>query len=219
MLEEKGCQVTTPTLLGHATSLEELSRVKTYQWLEQVEDTILPFVKRNEKFTLIGQSFGSLLSLYIAEKFSENVESCVLLAPPLLFKSKLLEFFLFVFSFLPESLVSSFGTVKKSKREQGQFVEERHDYKSHSVAAILRLVKIRRMVMAQLSKIKARLLLIQDPNDHHLDIRGLKVITDNINKSLVFREEFLLGASHEISIGRKQKEAFKIIKEFLCLER
>lgn len=211
----KGFRIVLPCLSGHGTSIEELKQVTEDRWLADAERAFKAAQTTTDKKVLtIGQSFGALLSLYLLERYPQEIDSAALLSPPIRFRSELRELLLCLLSPAPECLLGKLGVVKKQKRTNPGFVRPREAYDSHSIAAVVRLYRIRRRLLARLSTLQAHLLVLQDPADHHLSVDAITVLRKHSPLSTI-EHRWILGAQHEIAMGPKQAEVLSQLERFL----
>jgi carboxylesterase len=81
-LKELGIPVYQPLLTGHgASSPEALRGVRWESWMADAERELLKLSLEAEKIIVIGHSMGALLSLNLAARYQEKIDSLVLVAP------------------------------------------------------------------------------------------------------------------------------------------
>jgi carboxylesterase len=79
-LHNKGFTVSAPLLPGHGTSPEDLNQRKHAEWIACVEKAYLDLRKICSTIIVGGESMGAVLSLYLAEKYSE-INALLLYSP------------------------------------------------------------------------------------------------------------------------------------------
>ncbi len=78
-LKELGIPVAQPLLAGHgASSPEALRGVKWEQWMADAEEALLKLSLEAEQIIVIGHSMGALLSLNLAVRYQNRIDSLVL---------------------------------------------------------------------------------------------------------------------------------------------
>ncbi len=210
-LNQRGLITAVPRLSGHETSLYDLSQTTLQTWRSEVQRSLLQL---NPPCLVIGLSFGALLALALAEEHASLVAGAVLLSPPFKLRAPM-EQILALTSLAPESLLAVFGGrlgfLKKVSRPHALAVE-RHSYPAHSIAAILRLFKLRRLVLRDLHKLNSPTLLLQDPFDHHLSPDSYKVLSQRY--PCKFR--LLQNAQHELTLGHMRDQVFVEVEQFIA---
>ncbi len=211
----KGFRIVLPCLSGHGTRIEDLKVVREQEWLDDADRAFAEASKvQTPALFTIGQSFGALLSLYVTTKYSERIAGTGLLSPPILFSSFRRELLLRLLSLLPDELLNSLGVVPKKHRENPGFIRPREAYTSHSVASAVRLFKIRRLVLAALSKVSNQIFVLQDPDDHHISVDVPNVLRRAARLSTI-EHRWIVGGRHELSIGPRQEVVLTELERFL----
>ncbi len=78
-LQEFGIPLSVPLLTGHgASSPEALRGVKWEQWMADAEEALLKLSLEAEQIIVIGHSMGALLSLNLAVRYQNRIDSLVL---------------------------------------------------------------------------------------------------------------------------------------------
>ena len=211
---KQGYAVFAPLLSGHGSTIEELHRTPTKNWLADVEK-IFHVAKQRAYSPIVvcGVSFGSLLALYLASKYPNDIQTVIALSLPFEFRSMKREIILPFLSFLPDSLLESTSLVEKTKRAANSFSRPRHSYSMHSTAAAARLVQIRRTVIKQLKKIECPVLILQDPHDHHLSPNGPRIFRKACQAPVDLR--WIPGGQHELTLGAFYQDVIRDVVEFV----
>lgn len=92
-LHRAGYTVYCCQLAGHCGSPEDLQKVTWKDWLVSVEQA-LDKLKHCKKVFVGGLSAGSLLALYLAEKYPDRVSGCLLYSPTLVLNGWSLPFYM-----------------------------------------------------------------------------------------------------------------------------
>jgi carboxylesterase len=81
-INELGIPVSMPLLTGHgASSPEALRGVKWEAWMTDAEQALLKLSLEVKQVIVIGHSMGALISLNLAERYHDRIDSLVLVAP------------------------------------------------------------------------------------------------------------------------------------------
>lgn len=214
-LNDRGFEVFAPRLSGHGESIEQLRRTPTQAWLDDVE-AALERMPPDEPVLSVGLSFGALLALNAGIVSPKNVKGIVAMSPPMKFENSFRETLLSWLYLLPDIILNRLGVVKKKKRRDNIFLRQRKAFDKHSIGATARLVQIRLAVLAKLPSIECPILVLQDPEDHHLSKESPEIISNRATSSEVTTQWFL-GGQHELTIGPKQAEVFAAIEDFANL--
>ena len=214
-LSKKGHRVRYPLLLGHNSSVTQLSKVTLSAWLKQAERELLDFLEESGSESVIvgGLSFGGLLALYLSGKFPTKCHGAVLLAPPRLFRKQKLEVALGALSYLPDFLLNQLGIVQKHGNRQAELALPYNAYNSHSIGAAARIVQLRKAALRQAPKCECPLLIVQDPTDHHVEPRGVYNLVEDV-KSTRVSIHWLAKAMHELPLGPQYEMVFSLIDRF-----
>lgn len=199
--------ISTPTMPGHGTSIDDLCRTPAVAWTAAAEAEL---DKTSGGVNLVGISFGAILSLYLAVNFPERVKRLVLLAPPLRFAGNIREPLFSLLSFLPERIKDNLWTTPKSgAAAEGQGYAS---YPAHSIGSLARMVAVRRMALK--GKLLVPTMLILDPQDLHVDSRVGELLLA-IYVGSEFHQFFFPEASHRLLHGPRRKEIQSLIKAWL----
>ncbi len=213
-LHAKGYTVYVPCLAGHCSSIEDLRTISHTTWLQEVDSFFQHISQRQYSRIIVGGlSFGSLLALYVAGTYPEKIAAVIALSVPLRFRSEKRELILTLLSYLPDLILDTLPTVDKIERPDGIFARPRFAYPQHSVAAAARVVKVRRKMLAQLKRVVAPVLLLQDPLDHHLAPRVPFLFRKVCKAGVRFR--WFPEGHHELTLGHSYQEVIEEIVSFV----
>lgn len=214
-LFERGYCCLVPQLSGHSGSSAQLKIIPAQRWLNDAATAMEQALELTTKAPcfVVGQSFGALLSLYLGSRYSTRLRAIVLLSTPFYFRSRFREMMLQVLSCLPERSLNFFGFIRKVLRPDNYLALPHETYPVHSLGASARIFKIRRLVARSLSRIICPVLLIQDPNDHHLHPDCSERIKVQMTLAKV-NQLFFPGGQHELLLGHHHLRIYQEIEAF-----
>ena len=213
LLHSKGFHIHTPRLSGHGTSLEELKRTRAAAWLTDAEKAFDVISKcKPRSIYCAGLSFGGLLTLRIAARH-ESVRAIAIMAPPIKLRSAFREYGLELFSYFPDALLDCLGNVPKKNRDVQFMSDKRVAYDAHSIAAVARAKWIQRQIRKDVHRVHCPVMLLQDPEDHHVAKDALTALQQNLTNADVTLE-WIEGAEHEMTVGPKASEVNRQIAQF-----
>jgi len=214
-----GCSVVAPLIPGHGRSLLELKRTPLWAWRQCASDELSKLLKEKGEDVPVfvgGLSMGSLLAIDLVCANPSVVNGLVLLSPPLVFRSKKDAALLGVFSCLPDSFLNSLGTRKKRARPYGYLAQAHNSFPEHSTGALVRLLRLKRVVISDISKISCPTLILYDPNDHHLKLSGVQRFFSGVPSEKLRVKEYP-GGQHELTLGHNHQDVINDIREFIRL--
>ena len=212
-LYKENYYVYAPQLSGHNGDFEEFKRIDHRVWLADAREAFKHVKSKELPIVIIGQSFGALLSLYLAGNYPGMIQKCVALACPMKFKSFKREIFLSLLSFLPDQSLNFLGSFKKRYAKAGKEL----GYGKHSIAAVVRIVKIRDIVKPRLNLIECPTLVGQDLEDYHVHPSSLDILESKILHAKLTKKEFS-DAGHRLFHGAKSKVVISEVLKFLTKE-
>ncbi|MEZ4753183.1 MAG: alpha/beta fold hydrolase [Bdellovibrionota bacterium] len=211
-LLEKNYYVFAPQLSGHTGDFEIFKTTTHRSWLADARNA---FKYVHQKYpelqiTVIGQSFGALLALYLAGNYPGLINKCVAIACPFKFRKLSTRLVTSALSFMPDSFLNKFGSIEKSYEET--ILE--NCYPKHSIAASARLVKIKKTLLPKLSLIDCPTLIGQDPEDYHLATESSELLKKELTHASVSNLEFP-KAGHRLLHGSEANNIITKIINFL----
>lgn len=213
-LSQAGFVTAAPLLSGHCTTIKELGTVRLARWRDDVDRAVDALLAgESGKLFVAGLSFGALLALDLLERRADLIERTALMAPPIRLRRQ--EIRMRVLARLPEIWLDHCGTKVKERRKARCFAFPREAYAEHSVGAALRMFQLRREVLRRCGGVAGRLLVLQDPNDHLLDPRGVEILRRAMPRAYV-EVDWIPKGEHELSIGPKWEQVCADICEFFC---
>ncbi len=218
-LHSNGFDILAPCFSGHGTSIDDLRTTPASRWLAEVDAAFVQISQRTPSgIYCAGLSFGGMLTLPLAIKNPEQVKGLAILAPPIQIRSAVKEYAVRALSNLPDSLLNRLGVIQKKPRDV-QFVGgERAAYGAHSIAAVARAKWILRMLWSNLDRVKCPVILLQDPEDHHVAPAGGRMLQKNLSAADVTLE-WIEGSEHEMTIGPKAEDVNdRVVRFFLEIE-
>lgn len=215
-LHQKGVSIRAPVLLGHEGDVSGLASVTAAAWLGQIEAEVqtLSAIAPKRPLFIIGQSFGAILSLYAGAVSTTPIAGIVIAAPPLRLKSLFQEIFFGVLSAMPDAALNRLGSIAKEPRPNGYLSLPYDSYADHSIAALARLLQIRRKVRSLRDKISCPVLAMQDPDDHHLAPHSIGFTSAYVISEKI-ETEYFRGGRHELLLGPCYLEVYQRILRFL----
>ena len=189
--------------------------IRDRTWIEDAESAF-EHLRASSKgpYGIIGLSFGGLLSLNLASLHSEELFSVAVMSVPIRFRKFHRSVGLRFLAYFPDWFLDLLPCVDKTKRAEDVFAEKRIAFEEHSVAAGARLVQVRVKMFANLRKLKAPLLALYDPEDHHVAENSDEILKESYQGS-VYREAFFPGGQHELTLGKRKDEVFVCVENFL----
>lgn len=213
-LHADGFDVFVPCLSGHGTTPEGMRRTTAEQWRADAEAICGKVNALNYKTCVIGgQSFGATLAMWAAAHYPGRFSALVLMSVPLKLRSRRTELLLQALSFLPDALLDRLPLVRKTARPPGTFSRTRYCYPVHAMGAAARIVALRRAALRILPRVTAPILLLQDPNDHHI-APSVPPLLRRIAKARVRLRWFPHG-HHELTEGHLHREVIDEVRSFL----
>ena len=157
---------------------------------------------------------GSLLGLGLAAVFSDQVRGVVLLSPPLKIRSRSKAAILEFLSYLPGPAKNFLGLRPKTKRPIGYLLTAHNAFPEHSTASLARLFQLRRKVLRKVRSIACPVLILVDPNDHHLDPKGLDLLRERLASVRCEIKNYENG-QHELTLGPRSVEVIGDVRTFI----
>lgn len=210
-LREENFSVRAPLLVGHGSSLANLSQTTSKEWLSQTEQEFSQFLEGRTRIFVGGLSFGALLAIYLSSKYPEKVAGTILIAAPLLFRSTIRELVLNICAKLPDRILDLLPTVAKPIAQHPPIPQPPGAYGRHSIGAGARLVQIRKLL--NLSSLEAPILHLYDPQDLHLSPSVPALLETHLKCPI--SQIPLDHAGHQLTIGPEKDATNSLILEFI----
>ena len=204
-LHGKGYTVIAPLLPGHGTKSEDIRNVSWQDWFQEVNNALSQINARCTKTYLIGLSLGGLLALHGAIK-RLPISGVVTMAPPihlgdrLCYTAPLLKYFR--------------KSVKKNGSPSTIDGNHRVTYNEQVIHGVHELLKLRRIVKWNLSRIKKPVLIVQSKDDKVSLPTGAQYLHNRIKPPLKILK-WLANSGHIITMGNEREEMFAQIDYFI----
>lgn len=206
-LSAQGFPVHVPRLPGHATSPRDLLHVSHEDWLRTAEQSFTALHSVTQKQIVIGLSMGGLLALHLAANHAFS--GVIALAPALKLRP---------WAEIGIRLLSPFNYIRRKSNgpdvhdPQGKALLD--GYNQYPVAAARPLLRLQRLVRAELHKIKMPLLAIHSRQDHTIPIGALDYLFTSVSSP--HREKMIVEDSyHVLTVDYDRKKIFARIVDFI----
>ncbi len=207
-LEDQGYRVNARLLPGHGTTVEECNLVRAEDWLEETEYYFTQFIMSCELVFVIGLSMGAGLALHLAGLFP--VAGVVAMSTALEFDSWRLRWLI--------PITSRFtNTIPKSKiyAQHNQDPETYIGYQAYPAKALRQMLRLNRLVRAELPSISAPALIMHSRADMTAPYRNAPMVYDTIastDKTLI---EFH-HSSHILPDDTEKEQVWQGIQDFIA---
>jgi carboxylesterase len=174
VLAARGMRARGLLLPGHGTTPEELARTPRAAWLAAVGDAVAELRGTHARVALVGMSLGGVLSLRTAQRI--QVDAVVSIGAPLVLGAPVpwvVPFAKHMMPMLPKRQGSDIRDAAARARHPG--------YKQMPLAAVHELVRLQREVIAELSSIRAPLLVAHGVHDRTAHPRDAQRIHDSVS--------------------------------------
>lgn len=206
-LTTQGYIVQTPRLPGHATTPQDLLRVSHEDWLATAEQSFQSLRSSTQKQIVIGLSMGGLLALHLAA--NHTFAGVIALAPALKLRR---------WAKISIRLLSPFNYIRRKPR--GPDVHDPRGkalldgYNHYPIAAAKPLLRLQRLVRAELNKIKIPLLAIHSRQDHTVPLKALDYLFQKVQSQ--HREKMIVEDSyHVLTVDFDREKIFARIADFI----
>lgn len=171
-LFDKGINVLSIRLDGHATTFEDFSKSSIDSWKTSVREGYKIISEVCENTFIIGQSLGAGLALILAPELEPA--GVISYAAPLLIKDKRIFFTTFKIArlFFPYTYTSS-------ESETENFV-----YNKRPTIALSELYKVSKSILSVLPKLESPLFLSQARDDETVDVKSIDLIYTKAGSSI-----------------------------------
>lgn len=196
-----GFTVSAPLLPGHGTTPQDLNLVKYQDWTECVESAFIKLAEYCQKIIVGGESMGAVLSLFLAEKYSE-IDALLIYSPAIFVES--IRFAKFMKWFSP--------TIDKPKSNGGD--NSWQGYTVYPLSAAHEFNKLQNKVERNLARIKQPALILHGMYDNTIDKECGQLVFDNIQSD---NKDFQLmqNSGHVMLLDREFAMIFQLTIEFL----
>jgi len=206
-LRDHGCEVSTPTLPGHATQPEDLRHISYEAWIAASEKAFLDFHRRHPVVFVIGLSMGGALALHLAahHQFAGVVTLAAALKMPL--KQEIASY---VFApFVPVRHKPNGPDVHDAEAKA-----RLRNYDRYPLAAVRELMRMLRKIRAELPKVTMPILAIHSRADHVVPFDNLALLMRRVQSPQ--REQMVVENSyHVLTVDYDRQMIFERIWEFM----
>jgi esterase/lipase len=210
-LAERGYSFYAPLLPGHERCVEELARTRAVEWIDAARSAVQRFEKESGPLAVIGLSLGALFALVLLGERPERFSGVVALSPPFRLRSNFNESLLKFLSYLPEPVIDRLWYSKKRSDRYARLVLPRNSFDRHAVSAAVRLMQVRRKVLASMQQCETPVLILQDPADSYVNPAGLSQLGVHSNVEVVS----IPGGEHQLLQGPQHSQVYEHIFKFL----
>lgn len=214
-IAKRGYNVVIPLLSGHNGTIELLAHTPADLWLGDIRRGLAEVRELGpHRIVVGGLSFGGVLALAAASQLGGAASGAFILSIPLRLRSTRDDIVLRLLSYLPDSLLDRLPVVPKRPRAVDAFVKPRDSLAMHSVGAMARVFYIRRLTLQQLWRLSCPLLVLQDPDDHHVPSASIDVLFRYAGHVQI-GQRWYPGGQHELTLGRWYAEVEQAVGEFV----
>ncbi len=198
---EKEYHVELPRLSGHGTDNWRNLRNVTYKdWEKDVEEAYLKLKERASYIFVVGLSMGGTLTLYLAERYPEEINGIILINPAIFVHDKLVKFVPVL-----KYLIPTHPGIGSDIKKEGVFEPA---YKKFPTTAAYELYRLTEEVREGLSKVVAPLLMVASEHDHLVPVIDKKHIYGNVSSKV--KDILILENSYHVATMDNDQE--KIIE-------
>ncbi|MCD6483865.1 MAG: alpha/beta fold hydrolase [Candidatus Odinarchaeota archaeon] len=208
-LADKGITVKGILLPGHCTSPEDLATKKWQDWASAVEEGYKSLQQDGiKKIFVCGLSLGGALTLYFGETHSDVAGLIPLSAPVKLTDKRLI--------FLPLlKLFKKYMAKDRSREEENKIYELPHfSYDVFPLSALSEVIKLVKIVYANLEKITAPTLVIQSKVDEVVPAFNGELIHKKIS-SQIKKIVWLEKSHHVITLDVERETVYTEVEQFV----
>jgi carboxylesterase len=200
-------------LAGHGTHPRDMARVRYQDWLGSVEDGLNVLRGSVQRIFIIGQSMGGVLGLVAAAE--NQVAGVVALSTPCRLPPRGVRVMLRMLRVIRP-------TVRKPVERSLEWRERREAgypaYASYPLASLLELIQLQRVMLDDLPRVDAPVLLIHSRSDTSVAVESSEKIYAELGSQ--DKEIILLdGMDHSLVRDPRRMEVFKAIDKFLAQRR
>ncbi|MCI0695234.1 alpha/beta fold hydrolase [candidate division KSB1 bacterium] len=206
-LHNHGCEVSVPTLPGHATQPEDLRHVSYKAWIAASEKAFLDFRRHHPVVFVIGLSMGGALALHLAahHQFAGVVTLAAALKMPL--KQEIASYVLA--PFVPVRHKRNGPDVHDAEAKASL-----RNYDRYPLAAARELMRMLRKIRAELPKVTMPILAIHSRADHVVPFDNLAVLMRRVQSPQ--REQMVAENSyHVLTVDYDRQAIFDRIWKFI----
>lgn len=211
--EKINCTVSGILLPGHGNAPEELDNYSWRDWTAAVEDELTRLAATHQHLLVGGLAMGGLLSLYAATH-REDIKGAITINAPVFTKNPLST------SLFVSALTPLFGFMKlfyaKNDIDRGLEWEadSRQAYRCYPVKACRSLQQLRKLVLAGLSAVRCRVLVMQSLEDELVNNSSGLYLVKRLKRTQVSYQE-LKHSHHMATMGEEKELIAQRISQFV----
>lgn len=206
-LASQGYTVLGVRLAGHASSPEDMTRMKWSDWLLSIEDGYHMLRGSWDQIFLIGLSMGAILSLTFASKYP--VSGVIAMSCP--------------YELPPNPLLPFAGAVKLAVRyvDKGKpdwqnldAAKDHIEYPKFPVAGVIQLKQLLEVMRSRLPQVTSPVLLVHGSHDSTVPVEHTQAICDLLGsqiKSILYLE----NSGHIVTREPDRQQLFEAARDFI----
>lgn len=206
-----GFAARAPLLPGHGTSLPDLAAVRWQDWYETAEAAAVSLGAERAPVVVVGQSLGALLALHLAAARASWVSALVLLAPALFLRARWVEWAAPLWPLLAR--LRPYWPKGDADIADPQARVARIGYEQIALAALSELLRLQRIVRAEVGRVMQPALIVQSRQDHTCSWRGVEFLQARLGgPTTVLRLE---RSFHVVSLDYERAAVARAIRDFV----
>jgi carboxylesterase len=176
LLQERlECTVSGILLPGHGSHPSFLNRTTWKDWFNTVQDEIQYLLSGHDRVDVVGLSMGGLLAIY-AGVHIPHLQSIITINAPIINRFRLIA--------LAPLLQWVFPHFPKPKQKRAYLQgKDRFAYKVYPLKALSSMLKLRKIVKAEIAQLTTPILIIQAQQDESVDPRSLEWLSQHIKNA------------------------------------
>ena len=216
-LHAQGITVHGVRLAGHGTTdYHNLAHIRWLDWYGSVLDGYHLLRQTCDRVVIVGHSMGGFLTLLAGA--SVPVDGLVIMASPLIFKTRLIEL-AFLFKYVRRFFDGSDRTglqerVREEQARRNEPVQGRIRYDTWSTAGVAQMHALSKEACACLPKITAPMCLIYSTGDHQAAYESMALIAGQI-RSKVVEQHTLHISDHNLMLDQERDTVFQLVWDFI----
>tara|TARA_B100000029_G_C17460611_1_gene918374 strand:- start:335 stop:1081 length:747 start_codon:yes stop_codon:yes gene_type:complete len=205
-LGNNGYHAVANNLPGHGTNVDDCNRIKYNHWFDKVKMDVAEMSSKCNKIFIIGNSMGSVLTLYLASIFP--ISGFIVGGTVLKFKNH------FTTNYIVPLVCSFLTSQPKNKMNKSKNVKF-YGYEEYPLKALNEFRKMNYKVISVIKKIQAPGMIIHSHSDRLSNEENVKIMKKNLtNKNI--KTLYVNRAHHNMfDDNPDQKLIFNEVLQFL----
>lgn len=199
-LHKAGYSVMIPRLPGHGTSAEDFRSSGARDWFRRAEDACIDLSAEAGNLVVAGISMGALLALHLGAVFQPA--GIIAAAPAMSLKNRTASLSPVLRYIIQEIPVDS----NKESNDPDENYIRREYWSSRRLSAVAELLKVRKRVKKELSRVDEPLLLLEAGQDELVRSDGISRIADTVS-SRDIKISLFPESEHQIFNGKEKHKA------------